>query len=63
MILPKDKAMRLLDEGYDKWRDIEEHNERIGAGRMGPDGGLVDYSLHQLFNEIMVRFEYGLVDR
>lgn len=62
MIITKEKAIRLLDEEYDKWRDIEEHNERLGAGRTGPDGSLVEYSFHQLFNEIMIRFEYGLVD-
>lgn len=62
-MITKDKAMRLLDELYDKWRDIEEHNERVGAGRMGPDGMLFDYSIHQLFNEIMIRYEYGrLID-
>lgn len=63
MMITKEKAMRLLDEEYDKWRDIEEHNERIGAGRMGPDGSLMEYSFHQLFNEIMIRFEYNIHDR
>ena len=62
-MIEKNKAMELLDEMYDTWRDIEENNERTCIGRMGPDGSLMDYSIHQLFNEIMVRYEYGLVDR
>lgn len=61
-MITKEKAMRLLEEEYDKWRDIEEHNERIGAGRMGANGSLSDFKIHDLLNEILVRYEYGLVD-
>ncbi len=62
MMITKEKAMKLLDEEYDKWRKIEEHNEKVGIGRMGANGGLVDFKIHDLLNEILVRYEYGLVD-
>ena len=62
MMITKEKAMRLLDEEYDKWRSIEEHNEKVGIGRMGANGSLSDFKIHDLLNEILVRYEYGLVD-
>lgn len=62
MMITKEKAMRLLDEEYDKWRNIEEHNENVGIGRMGANGILSNFEIYELLNEILVRFEYNIYD-
>ena len=48
---------RLLCEEYDKWDKTEQEAVERGAGMRGPNGGLVGYSLEDLFNEVVWRLD------
>ena len=57
MVARAREMKRLLCEEYDKWDKTEKEAMDRGAGMRGPNGGLMGYSLEDLFNEVVWRLE------